>query len=92
MVGVEVSGIAIKRMRTRWGSCSADARRVWLNLALATKPPRCVEYVFVHEMVHLLERRHNERFQDLMDEFMPQWRLYRDELNRSPLAHENWSY
>ncbi len=92
VVGVEISGVGIKKMRTRWGSCSADARRVWLNLELAKKPPRCVEYVLVHEMVHLLERHHNDRFQDLMDQFMPQWRLYRDELNQQPLAHENWLY
>lgn len=92
VVGAEVASVGIKKMRTRWGSCSGDARRVWLNLELAKKPPRCVEYVLVHEMVHLLERRHSDRFRDLMDGLMPQWRLYRDELNRSPLAHENWTY
>lgn len=79
-------------MKTRWGSCNVRDRRVWLNLELAKKPPRCLEYVLVHEMVHLLERRHNHRFRALMDRFVPQWRLYRDELNQAPLAHEKWAY
>jgi hypothetical protein len=79
-------------MKTRWGSCNAAARRVWLNLELAKKRPSCLEYILVHEMVHLLERHHNDRFKDYMDRFMPQWRLHREELNRSPLAHESWSY
>lgn len=69
-----------------------EARRIWLNLELAKKPPVCLEYILVHEMVHLLERRHNDRFRELMDRLMPQWRLYRDELNRAPLAHEDWGY
>jgi predicted metal-dependent hydrolase len=91
-VGVDVSAVGIKRMRTRWGSCNADARRVWLNLELAKKPPRCTEYVLVHEMVHILERRHNERFRSLMDDFLPSWRLHRDALNQEPLAYEDWTY
>jgi hypothetical protein len=62
-----------------------EARRIWLNLELAKKHPVCLEYILVHEMVHLLERRHNDRFRELMDRLMPQWRLYRDELNRAPL-------
>ena len=52
----------------------------------------CLEYILVHEMVHLLERHHNERFLAYMDKFMPQWRLHREELNRAPLAHEDWEY
>lgn len=63
-----------------------------LNLELAKKAPRCLEYVLVHELVHLLESHHNNRFKALMDQFMPQWRLYRDELNQAPLAHEEWAY
>lgn len=92
IIGVDVADWGIKRMKTRWGTCNVDARRVWLNLELAKKPAECLDYVLVHEMVHLLERRHNDRFQDYMDQFMPQWRLYRDELNRVPLAHEDWGY
>jgi len=92
VIGVDVADWRIRRMRTRWGSCTVEARRIWLNLELAKKPPVCLEYILVHEMVHLLERRHNDRFRELMDRLMPQWRLYRDELNRAPLAHEDWGY
>lgn len=92
VVGVRVADWGIKKMKTRWGSCNIEERRVWLNLELAKKPPHCLEYVLVHEMVHLLERHHNERFKTLMGRFMPQWRMYRDELNQAPLAHEEWVY
>ncbi|MCA1717404.1 MAG: M48 family metallopeptidase [Actinobacteria bacterium] len=92
VIGVRVADWGIKKMKTRWGSCNIRDCRVWLNLELAKKPPHCLEYVLVHEMVHLLERHHNERFKALMDQFMPQWRLYRDELNQAPLAHEEWAY
>jgi len=92
VMGVEVAEWGIKRMKTRWGSCNIAARRIWLNLELAKKPVSCLEYIVVHEMVHLLERRHNERFRAYMDRFLPQWRLQRDELNRAPLAHEDWKY
>jgi len=81
----------IKRMKTRWGSCSIDARRVWFNLELAKKPERCLEYVVVHELAHLLERHHSDRFMELMDHYLPNWRVNRDELNHAPLGHENWS-
>lgn len=90
-LGVDVAEVRIKRMRTKWGSCNPQAKRVWLNLELAKKPPHCLEYVVVHEMMHLLEKSHNATFQALMDEHMPQWRLYREELNRKPLAHEKWT-
>ncbi|PYZ99708.1 metal-dependent hydrolase [Gammaproteobacteria bacterium 2W06] len=90
VVGVKVNECRIKRMKTLWGSCNIQAKRVWLNLELAKKPLRCLEYVLVHEMVHLLERRHNERFRGFMDQFMPDWRLRRDELNEMPLADEGW--
>ena len=92
IVGVQVADWGIKKMKTRWGSCNARDHRVWLNLELAKKPPHCLEYVLVHELVHLLESRHNDRFKTLMDQFMPKWRLHRDELNQSPLAHEEWVY
>ena len=92
VVGVEVAFCRIKTMKTKWGSCNADARRIWLNLELSKKPHMCLEYILVHEMVHLLERHHNDRFRELMDRFMPQWRLHREELNRAPLAHGEWQY
>lgn len=92
VVGVKVADCGIKRMKTRWGSCNIDERRIWLNLELAKKPPECLEYILVHEMVHLLERHHNDAFKAYMDHFMPNWRSHRDELNRAPLAHEEWRY
>ena len=91
-IGVQVAEVRIKKMKTRWGSCNSAARRIWLNLELVKKQTSCLEYIFVHEMVHLIERSHNDRFWDLMDRHMPQWRLHRDELNRAPLAHEDWHY
>lgn len=91
-ISVEVAEARIKRMKTLWGSCNPQARRIWLNLELAKKPSECLEYILVHEMVHLHERVHNDRFLALMNRHMPQWRLYRDELNRAPLAHEEWMY
>lgn len=91
-VGVTVAELRIKKMKTRWGTCNSEARRIWLNLELAKKPVACLEYILVHEMVHLLERHHNERFKTLMDTLMPSWRLCREELNRAPLANEAWRY
>ncbi|MBA3704093.1 MAG: M48 family metallopeptidase [Rubrobacteraceae bacterium] len=90
IIGVQVADWGIKKMKTRWGSCNTRDHRVWLNLELAKKSLDCIEYVLVHEMVHLLERKHSERFKALMDQFLPQWRLYRDELNQTTLAHEEW--
>ncbi|MCG9130324.1 M48 family metallopeptidase [Candidatus Poribacteria bacterium] len=91
-LGVSVNEVRIKRMKTLWGSCNIRAKRIWLNLELAKKSNSCLVYVLVHEMVHLLERDHNDRFRELMDRFLPQWRTYRDTLNRAPLAHEDWAY
>lgn len=92
IIGVEVTHCGIKRMKTRWGTCNNEAKRIYVNLELAKKPPACLEYILVHEMVHLLERHHNDRFRAYMDKFMPRWRIHRDELNRAPLSHEDWSY
>lgn len=86
VMGVEAADWRIKKMKTRWGSCNRNAHRIWLNLELAKKPPRCLEYVVVHELTHLLERRHNARFKALMDRFLPHWRVHKAELNRIPLA------
>jgi predicted metal-dependent hydrolase len=91
-LGKAVSEVRIKRMKTRWGSCNAPARRVWLNLELIKKPVVCLEYVLVHELVHLHERHHSDRFLEWMDTLLPTWRIHRDELNSAPLAHEEWTY
>lgn len=92
IIGVEVVECCIKKMKTRWGTCNIKAQRVWLNLELAKKPSPCLEYILVHEMVHFLERHHNDRFKEHMDRFLPQWRLIRDKLNKFPLSHEDWRY
>ncbi len=89
---VQVADWGIKKMKTKWGACNVNARRIWLNLELAKKPLHCIEFIVVHEMVHLLERKHNEIFISYMDKFLPRWRFYKEELNKSPLRHENWSY
>ena len=91
-LGVTVDSWGVKKMKTKWGSCNIEAHRIWLNLELAKKPIECLEYIIVHEMMHLLERYHNDNFRGLMDQFMPQWRLYLDELNQAPLSHETWNY
>lgn len=90
LLNVDVAHWGIKKMKTKWGSCNIDARRIWLNLELAKKPVQCLEYVVVHELIHFAERHHNERFTALMDQHLPHWRMYREELNRAPLAHEDW--
>jgi predicted metal-dependent hydrolase len=92
IVGVKVKRVFVQKMKTKWGSCNPGARSIRLNTDLAKKPRECLEYIVVHEMVHVLERHHNDRFREYMDRFLAQWRLHRDELNRAPLGHESWSY
>jgi predicted metal-dependent hydrolase len=89
-VGRPVSGWSIRRMKTKWGSCNRDTGHLRFNLELTKKHPRCLEYIVVHEMAHLLERGHGERFTALMDRLLPDWRRRRDELNSAPLAEERW--
>jgi len=89
---VSIAEWGVKQMKTKWGTCKVKAHRIWLNLELAKKPVNCLEYIVVHEMLHLLERNHSDRFKALMDKFMPLWRSYREELNKMPLGHEAWEY
>ena len=91
-IGVSANECRIRKMKTRWGTCNIAEKRIWLNLELAKKPPECLEYILVHELVHLLERNHNDRFKALMDKFLPNWRLCREKLKQSSLSHENWIY
>jgi predicted metal-dependent hydrolase len=91
-MGVKVTRIFVQHMKTRWGSCNPSAGSIRLNSELAKKPPDCLEYVVVHEMVHLLEPTHNQCFVVCMDRFLPQWQSHRDNLNRLPVRHENWGY
>lgn len=81
ILGVEVKEWGVKKMSTKWGTCNNEAGRIWLNLNLAKRPHKCLEYVVVHEMTHLLERTHSERFKELMDTNYPNWKTVRDELN-----------
>ncbi|NOT27850.1 MAG: M48 family metallopeptidase [Acidobacteria bacterium] len=81
---VSVARFFIRDMKTRWGSCTPRSRRIRLSTDLARKSPECLEYVVVHEMVHILEASHNRRFVRLMDRFLPEWRLRKQELNRRP--------
>jgi len=92
VVGVQVNDWGVKQMKTKWGACNIEAKRIWLNLELAKKPPICLEYILVHELVHLHEKNHNERFIALMNQFMPKWRLHRNELNSLPIVHNDWGY
>ena len=92
IIGEKVFEYRVRKMKTMWGSCNSNARRIWLNLELIKKPKHCLEYIIVHEMVHLIERHHNGNFVSLMDGYMPNWRLYKDELNKFPLSHAEWDY
>ena len=92
ILGVQVAGWGVKKMKTKWGSCNPAARSVWFNLELAKKPVKCLEYIVVHELVHLLERNHTDRFTSLMDSHLSQWRQYRAMLNRTPLGHVEWEH
>ena len=89
---VTVNGFYVQQMKTRWGSCNATARTIRLNTELAKKPKECLEYVVVHEMVHLIESTHGPKFLALMDRLMPNWRDTRELLNRLPARHEMWNY
>jgi len=89
-LGVEVSAFGVKRMKTKWGTCNTKARRIWINLELAKKSVESLEYVVMHELVHLIEKHHNDRFMAISDEHLPRWRSIRAELNCLPLAHEAW--
>lgn len=92
LMGVKVERFFVQQMKTKWGSCNHGARSIRLNSDLAKKPRESLEYIIVHEMVHLLEPTHNDRFISLMDQFMPKWQFYRDQLNRLPVSHEDWVY
>lgn len=91
-ISVNVCGFYVQRMKTRWGSCNSPAKTIRLNTDLAKKPRECLEYIVVHEMIHILEPTHNERFQELMGRFMPDWQHRRQVLNRLPVRHEEWDY
>jgi hypothetical protein len=90
VLGVKVRRLYVRRMRTRWGSCNPRTGAVRLNTDLAKKPRECLDYIVLHELVHMLERGHGPRFKAHLDRLMPQWKHYRQVLNRLPVRHEDW--
>jgi predicted metal-dependent hydrolase len=92
VLNVKVDDWQVKQMKTKWGSCNIEKKRIWINLELAKKPEHCLEYIIVHEMVHFLERHHNERFIYYMDTYLPMWRKLKAELNKLPVSHADWNY
>ena len=92
LLKVKAKRVFVQRMKTKWGSCTPKAGYIRLNTDLAKKPPQALEYIVVHELVHLLEPSHNERFVALMDLYLPNWQHLRKQLNRLPLRHEDWVY
>ena len=92
VIGVTVEEFFVQKMKTKWGSCNSASKSIRLNTDLAKKPPQCLEYIVVHEMVHLVVRHHNNQFSSLMDKCLPGWRLLRQILNNAPLAHTDWTY
>lgn len=91
-IHVKVEEFGIKKMKTKWGTCNPLDKRIWLNLELAKKPYSCIEYIVVHEMIHLLEPNHNAKFIAYIDNYMPEWRQFRHELNQLPVSHREWGY
>lgn len=87
---VKLSSWQVRQMKTRWGSCDIEKRIIRLNLELAKKPIHSLEYIVVHEMMHLLERHHNDQFIALMDFHLPNWRQLRSELNRIEVGFAKW--
>jgi len=92
LMHIKVGRFFVQRMKTKWGSCNHGPRSIRLNTDLAKKPRECLEYIVVHEMLHLIEPTHNARFVALMDQFMTKWQFYREQLNRLPVNHEDWVY
>ena len=90
ITGIDVNEFRIKKMKTKWGSCTPEHNRIWLNLELAKKPLQCLEYVLVHEMTHIIEKNHTKKFKLLMDSFMPKWTRYKNELNNGKLGYFKW--
>lgn len=91
-LGVTVNRLFVQRMKTRWGSCNHLKGHIRLNTELVKKPRRCLEYIVLHEMIHLLESTHDKNFVALMNRHMPNWKEHRDELNRLPVRHDDWLY
>ena len=85
-MSLDIPEFKIRTMKTKWGSCATDSKRLWFNIELAKKPLECIEYIVVHEMVHLMERNHNKRFVLLMDQYYPNWQVQKKVLNELPIG------
>lgn len=92
ILNVKVSHWGVRKMKTKWGSCSVESQRILLNLELIQKPVACLEYIIAHELVHLIERHHNDRFLSILSKHLPNWKFLKQELNRFPLDHTDWDY
>lgn len=91
IMNLTVRDWGVKRMKTKWGTCSIESGRIWLNLELIKKPVQCLEYVVVHEMAHFLERNHNDRFVAYLDQYLPNWRLIKEELNQFVIDYPHFN-
>ena len=89
-VGVDVNQVKIRKMKTKWGTCDAKKKQILLNLEMAKKPPHCIDYVFVHELVHMIERNHTDRFIELLESAYPKWKKSKQELNQGILSYSVW--
>lgn len=91
-LGVSCDRFHIQKMKTKWGSANPGGKSIRLNFELVKKPPACLEYLVVHELIHFIEPTHNEHFRDLLTHHLPDWRQRRKTLNELPVRHENWKY
>jgi predicted metal-dependent hydrolase len=92
ITGITVNDWGVRQMKTKWGTCSIEDKLIRINLELAKKPAHCLEYIILHEMIHLLERHHNNSFFSYLEKYMPQWKSYKEELNSMPVSHGEWTY
>lgn len=90
--GIEIGGWSVRKMKTRWGTCQTERRHITINSELIKKDPSCLEYIVIHELIHLLESSHNANFIILLDQHLPNWKSLRNRLNSAPLAYANWDY
>ena len=91
MINVKCSKVLIRKMKTKWGSCNTKSKAIIYNAELAHKKTSLIEYIVVHELIHLLERKHNHKFYLNLDKFLPDWQSRRIKLNSNPLSFYTWS-
>lgn len=84
-MNVSPKSFGIRKVKTKWGSCNDETKTIWFNIELAKKPKECIDYIIVHELVHLIERKHNKNFIILMNKYMPNWQLRKKALSELPI-------